>query len=40
MTGDVLKFFGRFVEGGFFPKQSTNVREYCQLESVDSALAW
>jgi len=39
-TEDTLKFFGRFVTEKFFPKQSTNAREYYRPESVDSALTW
>jgi len=39
-TEDALKFFGRFVTENFFPKQSTNAREYYRPESVDSALRW
>ena len=39
-TEDALKFFGRFVTEKFFPKQSTNAREYYRPESVDSALTW
>ncbi|MEA2045221.1 MAG: ATP-dependent helicase [Euryarchaeota archaeon] len=39
-TGDALKFFGRFVSEKFFPRESTNSREYYRPESVNSALAW
>ena len=39
-TEDALKFFGRFISEKFFPKDSTNSREYYRPEFIDSALTW
>ena len=40
VTRDALKLFGHVTSEKFFPKESTNSREYYRPESVDSALTW